>query len=92
VSSGDRYQRDHDEEPTMTYQLGPTEEAKSVPDECGWCYVLRREKRVSAVAVGVEENDSMVSYGRQRGDDVGAYRWRQWRRTVKRAERGARRF
>jgi hypothetical protein len=79
VSGDGRYQREHGEEPTVTYRLGPTEEAKVALSGCAWRCALQREKRVSAVAASVEENDDAVSCGRQRGDDVGAYRWRQRR-------------
>jgi hypothetical protein len=51
-------------------RLGPTEEAKAVFDGCACRCALRREKRVSVVVAGAEENDGVVSCCRQRGDDV----------------------
>jgi hypothetical protein len=65
VSGGGQYQREHGEEPTETYRLGPTEEANAALDGCAWRCALRREKRVSAMATSVEENDGAVSCGRQ---------------------------
>jgi hypothetical protein len=76
VSGGGRYRREHGEEPMVTYWLGPTKEVKVALGGCAWRCALRREKRVSAVAAGAEENDDMASCGLQRGDDAGGYRWR----------------
>jgi hypothetical protein len=62
---GSRYRRDHDEEPTVTYQLGPAEEVKVALGGCAWCCVLWRDKRVSAVVADAKENSGAVSCSRQ---------------------------
>ena len=60
--SGDgRYRREHGEEPTVTYRLGPIEEAKATLDVYAWRCALRREKRVSLVVAGAEENGDVAS-------------------------------
>jgi hypothetical protein len=79
VSSGGRYGREQDEELMVTYRLSPTEEVKVVLGGYAWRCALWREKRVSAMVAGVDGNGGAMSCGQQRGDNVGAYRWRQRR-------------
>jgi hypothetical protein len=79
VSSGSRYQREHGEELTVNYRLGPIEEAMATLGGCAWRCALRREKRVSVVAADAEE----MAAQRAAVGNVGAYQWRQRRRRVK---------
>jgi hypothetical protein len=79
VSSWGRYRREQDEELMATYQLDSIEEVKVVLGGYAWRCALWREKRVSAMVAGVEGNGGAMSCDQQRGDNVGAYWWRQRR-------------
>jgi hypothetical protein len=61
VSGDGRFQREHIEEPTAAYRLEPIEETKAVLDCCAWRCAMWREKRVSAMAAGIEKNGGAVS-------------------------------